>query len=1010
MLTQTCFSKCAARSFLVMTLACSLLMFIFFPYATNARELTTAHELQSHTITQPYKIKLDPVIGEHPQKVLLLTSIGPDTLEHRADYRISQKKIDTFAQILESHWPITIDTEPISKQSRLLMAGYDAIIVIDLYNRDLPDNLYNNLQRANIPVTWIGFNTEQFLSHLTNEPIATEPIPEIDYIEYENVDFDPRQLILTSALPYDIEQTYVLAESFDMHGNSLPMAVRTHELFLILPFDLPNQYAIDHFSLILLDLMHETLGHHNTNRQALLRLEDVNVYTYRNINKLRRVYKLLARQQTPFHIALIARYINPEHNIDLEFGEKERFLHIIQRMVGGGLGVIVQHGYTHQYKDSISGEGFEFWDETISEPIAEDSREFVLDKVNAAKATMVKYGFPEPDIWETPHYAQSKLDNTVLNSVYPLRYEHIQGVGTLPFVAQLDETIYIPENLDFVIDTEADLAAIEHKLQLLSVFDNPVASVFWHPWRDRSELVRILDLLETYGYTVVSAYDLLEVTPANTSAILEGDGVVAGAVSLATHRNDFVAPDDFGIKEFFIYLMYVSFILGTLFYTRNILRIRKYFKHLNIKPLSTNKLKQIARSKHKRLPRIGIMVPARNEGLVIGNNIRRLASLDYPKNLYEVFIIPDERELDDDVEITTQEVTQQVGDEMNKKYGREFIHQIEVPKWFSGQFGSTEKTFERSTKGRALNYTLQVIVNHPDWKDIDFIGVVDADGRLHKDVLKEVAYKWIKYGSKLLQGPVFQVSNFKKVKLIGIVGGLELAIHHLTELPHRILHKQKMQFLAGTNYFVHLDVMTKINGWDQHALVEDAELAVRAYIRANVIADWLSQPEIEQTPANFSVYRRQRERWVRGHLMLIKDIVKSELSLYDKTRFMVKIFSAQLRFLWDISLPILAFSLLLSGELGDLNWFIGILSWYLMLVSVFIWDSYGYIYRKLHPYIDKDMTLEHKIVQSIKLIFFIPVMIVAQSVPRIHAFFNYIFNISAGWYKTERTSESILES
>ncbi|MCH7640691.1 hypothetical protein IID22_00610 [Patescibacteria group bacterium] len=112
-------------------------------------------------------------------------------------------------------------------------------------------------------------------------------------------------------------------------------------------------------------------------------------------------------------------------------------------------------------------------------------------------------------------------------------------------------------------------------------------------------------------------------------------------------------------------------------------------------------------------------------------------------------------------------------------------------------------------------------------------------------------------------------------------------------------------------------------------------------------------------------------------------------------------------------------------------------SLFLLIMSVFIWDFYGFMYRKLYDlnYIKNNQATAwqrstklfsfhplvflyngytgsagYKFVQSVKLILFIPFFIFAQAIPRITGSFKYLFKVGGTvWYKTERTKEAIVE-
>jgi cellulose synthase/poly-beta-1,6-N-acetylglucosamine synthase-like glycosyltransferase len=289
------------------------------------------------------------------------------------------------------------------------------------------------------------------------------------------------------------------------------------------------------------------------------------------------------------------------------------------------------------------------------------------------------------------------------------------------------------------------------------------------------------------------------------------------------------------------------------------------------------------------------------------------------------------------------------------------------------------------------------------------IGILDADGRLHTDVLKEVAMKRMQNGAKLLQGPVFQVGNFNDVSIVGRAAGLELALHHLTELPAQLNRDNNLQFLAGTNYFIDTKCIVDAGGWDQHALVEDAEIALRLYTKSKIVGDWLNSPEIEQTPPNFAVYRKQRHRWVRGHIDLIKQIHDSALTKLEKTRLYNKIIFSQLRFIFDVGLPILSIYLMIAGAYSYIHPAFVYISIILFIASIGIWDTYGFMYRSLKQYIDPEMSVRQQASKSIAHLLFMPVFIIIQAIPRFTALFSYLFNKNQNtWYKTERTVEAVI--
>lgn len=970
-------------------------------------------------------VKFDSYNIKHEQKektksLFILSRDKNNFLEY------SNKKIYLFKDIVSSHWNTNVEIVEIEDYRSGLINNYDIIFFIKENRDNIPFNVLLDLSLAkNKKIIILGFNGNEIMNFIFNTNILTKDIV-IDQITYKKVIFDNNNLNIFIDLN-DIKNKFlfknikILAEgesnklkskipiSF-LFDNSVLVEEKNKSDYIVFPFLLPSYYKIKDYTIIFLDLLYEIIDKNSSfdnKKLALLRIEDVNPYTYLNINKLYDVYNFLKKENIPFHIAYIPRYLNPSKNLDITGDETIRFSNLLKKMLSEGLGVLVQHGYTHQIKDEISGMGFEFWDFKNNKPLEYDSEEFVLEKISLAQKIVKNSGLPVPDIWETPHYALSDLDDEIINKIYPIRYEHVKKVGTFPFVLKKEETIYIPENLGFITDNTkdfiygSDIDTFKENLQYLSVFRNHIASFFWHPWRDIKELKDIIYFLKEKGYVFISVYDLVETQPENLSL---------GYKNLLLFRNNYKEPLIYKFLNFLIYTLYFLFIIGCLFYLYTVFKFKKYLKIIDNFNLSINKLKKIVKEKGKKLPRFAIFVPARNEADVIGNTIIKLCSLDYPKKYYKIFIIVDERELDDNLEITTKEVAEKIGNKFNSAFRTKIVECIEVPKWYSGIYGDLKKSYNKSTKGRALNFALQTIKNNFKlWNQIDMIGVLDADGRLHKNVLKEVAYKRITKKSMILQGPVFQFSNFKNINIVGILAGLELAIHHLTELPSNLL-RYRIQFLAGTNYFIDKNLISEVGGWNQNALVEDAELALRIYIKTGITANWIGCHELEQSPPNFSVYKKQRKRWVRGHLDLIKLIYNSKISLKHKASLFWKIFISQFRFILDIGIPVIAFIFLFKGFLMEVGLFLSILSIILLLFSFLIWSLYGYVFIKISKYIDSSLSFIKKIIIFVKLFLFTPIFTIIQSIPRIQAFFEYIFSIQTNWYKTERTKEVLIKN
>lgn len=920
-------------------------------------------------------------------KTLLLYSIPSDD---EVAFEEAKQKINNFTYILASHWNVDITMKDYRNTRLDDGAGFDNVIFIEQNRESEAIRFFEDfLQLHDYPSYWIGCGPEEF--------IRGQERSALDYVSYKETVFTADENV-TACNILEVSEDLNVAVTYGFGGQNkeFPAITIKDGKHFRSTLSLPNYYEITSYSLPFLDTFHSFLGHHDKSKKlALLRLEDINTFTYNIVLSLSSIYKYLKNEGVLFHVAFIERYLDPNNGIDIHSDHSPRFHNLIKQMVSNNHAVLIQHGYTHQYGNEISGIGFEFWDGENDAPIQfesiEDEETYTRNKIAEARVAMEKAGLPALNIWETPHYQATDNIHKILNEEYPIRYEHIPHIGELPFAVRIDGTVFIPENLGFIVEPD-DLEQKKDLLKKLSVFEDPVASVFWHPWRERYELETLVEMLHDEGYEFVHAYDLLdEVSPTSsaTSTLLIG------------------SVKNIWFGDWILYLILTSFLFGVGVYGWNVFQVRKHFKSVNNFSLSMSVLVKSAKQRDGIFPKLALFIPARNEALVIENTLRKIDQIDYPRRKMAIYVIVDERELDDDLPATTKEVAAATLLDLHKKSQVPFIHIVEVPKWYSGKYGDLSHTYAKSTKGRALNYCLQ----NMDKDSVDMLGILDADGRLHQDVFKAVALKRIEDGSKLLQGPVFQVSNYNNVSIVGKAAGMELALHHLTELPRRLKYPGVLQFLAGTNYFIDTKLIQEAGGWDQDALVEDAELAYRLYITNGVVGDWIDAPELEQTPANFSIYRRQRERWVRGHLDLLDRISKSGLPFREKFYFYKKIVFSQLRFLFDIGLPTLSIIFMFVGTYIYLPLMFKNLAVFLFIASIFVWDTYGFMFRKLAVYVNNDITLSEKMLNTVQLFLFLPVFIIVQSIPRIEAIYNSFFATKeVAWYKTERTSEAPLST
>ena len=414
-------------------------------------------------------------------------------------------------------------------------------------------------------------------------------------------------------------------------------------------------------------------------------------------------------------------------------------------------------------------------------------------------------------------------------------------------------------------------------------------------------------------------------------------------------------------------------------------------------------------SNNGRLPYFAVMIPAREEVRVIENTIRRLEEFDYPKDSYEILVIGDERETISNPHENTANVVEGVARELNEKYGREFVKSTVVPVGFDGYYpGQVKVDGKRSTKGRALNWALRQI---PD--RVDMIGIYDADARPHPDLLKFVAFRRAKENIDVIQGPVYPVSNYDKITAVPKFAGLHLAWWHRSSYPKLGREKQKLQFLAGTNYFIDKDLIKRIGGWDYGALTEDAELGLRLYSKEKRFSKWHPYEEIEQSPKNFRAFFHQRRRWAEGFLQLVPQIRKTRMPKLEKLSALSRIYTAPLTWVFTGIGPLIGPVLYLAHVYSRIpsSPLLTMYSYALLAGSISYLALYPLMYHKLHKHIEPEPPRNKRFLQYAKLgILTIPYWLV-QAVPEMGAMKRYLLGQrTTVWEKTERTEERASES
>jgi uncharacterized protein YdaL len=323
----------------------------------------------------------------------------------------------------------------------------------------------------------------------------------------------------------------VLGRAQRADGTTFPWAIRARNLTYIGEIPLAYIGEGDRY-LAFCDLLFDALAPQTPEQhRALVRLEDISAEN--DPAQLIAVADFLSSRRVPFSFGVIPRFQ------DIPLKNTPALIAALQYMQRKG-GVIVDHGWTHQYLNvrnpynAVTGDDFEFYrvtentDHTLNYvgAIPQDSPTWVNARLDGARKEFKAAKMTAPEIFEVPHYAASAVDYLAIAARFGVRYERSlyfrgQLSGTaidashlvgqfFPFVVRdVYGSFVLPENLGsvelqpfFIFPTRFPADIVQDARRTLVVRDG-IASFYFHPFLDVSYLREVIDGLQSLGYTFV---------------------------------------------------------------------------------------------------------------------------------------------------------------------------------------------------------------------------------------------------------------------------------------------------------------------------------------------------------------------------------------------------------------------------------------------------------------------------------------------------------------------------
>ncbi|MGG5770871.1 DUF2334 domain-containing protein [Bacillus wiedmannii] len=444
-------------------------------------------------------------------------------------YSTQDDKITNNIQILNTqlgHFTNDITTKSLKRVNEITnSSSYTHIVYIGEQKEEFPIETKQLLENFSGPVLVLGQNVEQLSNRFSFITLKADDI-RVNKIEYPS-----------NKLKNTLEEER-LVQSFDTNGTVLanalssnsksPLIVRHETSYYVATSNLFNWMS--HY---VGEMLFSYFGQKPTTNkvETYLRLEDV--HPAADTNQLKEIAELLKEKKIPYMITVIPVYTDPDTGKTLHLKDKPELVDLLRSMQDDGAAIIM-HGYTHQFYDSETGEGFEFWDVKTDQPIHQPKHEKPKTKddfpnIEAYNAYVkkgeefeekyttehIEKGIQElvdaklyPVAFEAPHYTMSQKGYEILSKYFSTYVGQLQLSDTTwksmhsPAYRSTPSFLHgmklMPETVGF-IEEDKPQAIAKMKANAVSVakLSDGVIGAFYHPYLGVKPLKEVLKDLES---------------------------------------------------------------------------------------------------------------------------------------------------------------------------------------------------------------------------------------------------------------------------------------------------------------------------------------------------------------------------------------------------------------------------------------------------------------------------------------------------------------------------------
>lgn len=273
--------------------------------------------------------------------------------------------------------------------------------------------------------------------------------------------------------------------------------------------------------------------------------------------------------------------------------------------------------------------------------------------------------------------------------------------------------------------------------------------------------------------------------------------------------------------------------------------------HLCISAFAWIKRKDIPADKFAAIKKFAFIVAAHNEEQVVGNIVRNLKNVDYPKDLYDIYVIAD------NCNDRTAAIAEKNGAIVCQR------------------FDDIKKG-----KGFALEWMFEKLFNME--KQYDAVCVLDADNLVSQNYLREMNAHLCR-GHKIVQGYLDSKNPHDSV----VSGSYSITYwlnNRLFQLPRYYIGL--CCAIGGTGFVVATDVLKEI-GWGATCLTEDLEFTIKLVLKGMRV-HWAHEAIVyDEKPITMAQSWRQRKRWMQGQADCIFRYLKGLLDMAVRKKSLV---------------------------------------------------------------------------------------------------------------------------